>query len=111
MDRRTFLAVAAAASVSPLLAQPKEKVKIVSSLPRAGSSQALTDPIVNAIQMAVADFALAVPFDVQYLDWDDAAPRTGFWDTKFERENAEGAVADKDVLAFIGPFNSGAARV
>ena len=112
MDRRTFLATAAvAASASPLLAQPKEKVKIVSSLPRAGGSKVETDHIVNAIKMAIADFEKVVPFEVQYLDRDDANPRTGVWQTDAEQENAETAVADKDVMALIGPFNSGAARV
>ncbi len=111
MDRRTFLA-AAAMSVAPgASAQPKEKVKIVSSMPRVGSAKSQTDQIANAIQMAIADFEKVVPFEVVYRDWDDSSPRTGFWETKLEQENAESAVADKEVLAFIGPYNSGAARI
>ena len=92
-------------------AQPKEKVKLVSSLPRVGSAKGETDGIVNAIRMALADFKAVVPFEVQHLDWDDASARSGAWDTDREKENAEKAVADKDVMAFIGPYNSGAARV
>ena len=88
-----------------------EKVKIVSSLPRVGSAKDQTDAIVNAIKMAIADFEKAVPFEIVYSDRDDASGRTGFWDTKLEREIAERAVADKEVMAFIGPYNSGAARV
>ena len=111
MNRRTFLAAAAATSVSPLRAQPKEKVKIVSSLPRVGSAKGPTDGIANAIRMAIADFQQVVPFEVVYLDRDDATKRAGAWDTVAETEIAEQAVADKDVMAFIGPYNSGAARV
>lgn len=91
--------------------QPKEQVKIVSSLPRVGSAKSITDQIANAIQMAIADFEKVVPFEVQYRDWDDANARLGQWETKLEQENAENAVADKDVMAFIGPYNSGAARI
>jgi branched-chain amino acid transport system substrate-binding protein len=101
MDRRTFLAAA----------QPKEKVKIVSSMPRVGNMKSITDQIAGAIQMAIADFEKVVPFEVVYRDWDDATARSGFWTPGLEKENAENAVADKDVMAFIGPYNSGAARV
>lgn len=88
-----------------------DKVKIVSSLPRGGRARADTEPVVNAIRLALADFERAVPFAVQLLDWDDANPRTGNWTPDAEQDNAERAVADKDVMAFIGPYNSGAARV
>lgn len=112
MDRRTFLA-ASAAALAPLApaAQPREKVKIVSSLPRTGSAKGPTDQIVNAIKMALADFEKAVPFEVAYLDWDDATARSGAWNAEKEKENADRAVADKDVMAFLGPYNSGAAMV
>ncbi|MCI0703052.1 MAG: branched-chain amino acid ABC transporter substrate-binding protein [Planctomycetia bacterium] len=112
MDRRTFLAAAAVSvSGSVAIAQQKEKVKIVSSLPRQGSPQGQTDGIANAIKLAIADFEKVVPFEVQYLDWDDATAAQGQWVAEKEKDNAENAVKDKDVLAFIGPYNSGAARV
>jgi branched-chain amino acid transport system substrate-binding protein len=112
MDRRTFLA-ASAAALGPFAtaADPKEKVKIVSSLPRTGSAKWQTDQIVNAIQMAIADFEKVVPFEVQYLDRDDARASTGSWDGPTERDIAEKAIEDKSVMAVIGPYNSGAARV
>lgn len=111
MDRRTFLAATAATASVPVFAQPKEKVKIVSSMPRTGPAKGETDAIVNAIKMAVADFEKVVPFEVQFLDWDHATPRTGTWDGPLEAQNAEKAIADKDVMAVIGPYNSGAARI
>jgi branched-chain amino acid transport system substrate-binding protein len=112
MDRRTFLSLAAATAVAgPTLAQPKEKVKIVSSLPRVGGTKWQTDQIALAIQMAISDFEKTTPFAVEYLDRDDASPRLGTWDERTETEITEKAIADKDVVAFIGPYNSGAARV
>jgi branched-chain amino acid transport system substrate-binding protein len=112
MDRRAFLA-ASAAALGPFAtaADPKEKVRIVSSLPRVGSAKWQTDQIVNAIQMAIADFEKVVPFEVHHLDWDDATVRAGSWDAPTERDNAEAAVEDTGVMAVIGPYNSGAARV
>lgn len=111
MNRRTFLAAAVATAAAPAGAQPKEMVKIVSSLPRVGRAKAQTDAIVNAIQMAIADFEKQLPFEITYSDRDDAGARTGNWEEKFETENAERAVADESVMAYIGPYNSGAAIV
>jgi branched-chain amino acid transport system substrate-binding protein len=112
MHRRTFLA-ASAAALGPFgrAAEPKEKVVIVSSLPRVGAAKGPTDHIVNGIKLALADFEKAVPFEVVYRDQDDAVARTGAWDTREETAIAERAVADPDVMAVIGPYNSGAARV
>src|SRR5262249_28750375 len=67
--------------------------------------------IVNAIKLALADFKKDLPFDVTYIDMDDSNARTGSWDTNTETDIAEKSVAEKDVMGFIGPFNSGAARI
>lgn len=112
MNRRAFLTAVAAAGSAPLgAAQAKEKVKLVSSLPRVGGAKDETDGIVNAVRMALADFEKVLPFDVSYEDLDDATARPGVWAAEKEAANAEKAVADRDVVAFIGPYNSGAARV
>ncbi|MBP3957601.1 branched-chain amino acid ABC transporter substrate-binding protein [Gemmata sp. G18] len=112
MNRRTFLSAALAiGSSGTLVAAPKEKVKIVSSLPRTGSAKGQTDGIVNAIKLALADFEKVLPFEVTYLDRDDSAARTGTWAAEKEQAIAEEAVDDGDVMAVIGPFNSGAARI
>lgn len=112
MDRRAFLAATAASVASPVaFAQPKEKVKIVSSLPRAGAAKGETDGIVNAIKLALADFKKDLPLEVEYSDLDDSSPRAGTWDADKVTDIAEKAVADNDVMGLIGPYNSGAARV
>jgi len=87
-------------------------IKIVSSLPRQGSAKGQTDTIANAIKMALeeADHK-AGAFKVEYLDWDDASPSSGDWTADLETGNAERASKDADVMAYIGPFNSGAAKI
>jgi branched-chain amino acid transport system substrate-binding protein len=86
-------------------------IKIVSSLPRTGSNKAQTDSIVAAIRMALDEAGNKVDgAAVVYEDWDDASPTRGAWDAEKESENANRAIADPDVMVYIGPYNSGAAR-
>src|SRR5581483_108912 len=87
-------------------------VKIVSSLPMTGSSLGQTQTIVNAIKMAVDEHnGKAGNLTVVYEALDDATPAKGAWDEGKEAENANRAVNDPDVVAYIGTFNSGAAKV
>ncbi len=87
-------------------------IKIVSSLPRTGSSKGQTDTIVNAIKMCLEEHNYkAGKFTLKYEDWDDATAAKGQWDAAKESENANKAVNDKDVMVYIGTFNSGAAKV
>jgi branched-chain amino acid transport system substrate-binding protein len=87
-------------------------VKIVSSLPRTGSANQQTTPIVNAVRMALEDAGgRAGPWTVVYEDWDDASAKKGDWDPEVEAANATRAITDPDVMAYIGPYNSGAAKI
>ena len=87
-------------------------VKIVSSLPRTGSANAQTTTIVNGIKMAVEETGGKVgPFTVVYEDWDDASAKKGDWDPEVEAANADKAVNDANVVAYIGTYNSGAAKI
>lgn len=87
-------------------------IKIVSSLPRTGQNQVVTNSMVLGIQMAIAetnsrlDRAIVV-----YEDLDDSTADRNTWDGGKEAEIANRAVNDPDVMVYIGPFNSGAARV
>lgn len=112
----------------PANAQPDETepyvIKIVSSLPRTGSANAQTTSMVNGIRMAI-DEANASPLrlgsdqsgvkggkaTIVYEDWDDASPERGAWDPGMEGQNADKAIRDADVMAYIGPYNSGAAKI
>jgi branched-chain amino acid transport system substrate-binding protein len=87
-------------------------VKIVSSLPRTGSAKGQTDTMVNGIKMALAEANnKAGTFTITYEDLDDATAAKGSWDAGKEAENANKAVSDAQVMAYIGTFNSGAAKV
>lgn len=89
-----------------------ETIKIVSSLPRTGSSNAQTSTIVNGIRMAIEEAGgKAGGFDIVYEDWDDASPERGTWDPAVEAANADKAIRDQDVMAYIGTYNSGAAKI
>lgn len=89
-----------------------ETIKIVSSLPRTGSANAQSTAAVNGIRLAIKEAGAKVgTFDIAYEDWDDASPERGAWDPTIEATNAEKAINDKDVMIYIGPYNSGAAKI
>lgn len=89
-----------------------DTVKIVSSLPMTGSALGQTQTIVNAICMALEERGYkAGNLNVRYEMLDDATPAKGSWDEGKEAENANRAANDPDVVAYIGTFNSGAAKV
>jgi len=100
-----FLSVAGFASRA-------ETVKIVSSLPRTGSANAQAQTMVNGIKMALEEIGGQVNgFKIVYEDWDDASPERGQWDPAIEAANAQKAVKDPDIMAYIGTYNSGAAKI
>ena len=87
-------------------------IKIVSSLPRTGSAKGQTDTMVNGIKLAMEEVGNKVgDFSVEYLDWDDATAAAGQWTPEAEAANADKAAKNPDVMAYIGPYNSGAAKI
>lgn len=87
-------------------------LKIISSLPRTGSANAQTNTIVNGIKLAIAEVGGQIDgWKIAYEDKDDASPQRGNWDPAVEAQNANAAVKDSDCIAYIGTFNSGAAKV
>ncbi|MCI0629153.1 MAG: branched-chain amino acid ABC transporter substrate-binding protein [Phycisphaerales bacterium] len=101
-----------AREASPAPAANPKIIKIVSSLPRTGSANAQTTTLVNGIKMAIDEVGGKVgEFTIVYEDWDDASPQRGNWDPAVETANANKAVSDPDVMAYIGTYNSGAAKM
>ncbi len=93
-------------------ASSSNTIKIVSSLPRTGSAKGQTDTMVNGIKMALDEAGnKAGNFTIEYGDLDDATAAAGAWTAEGEEANAKQSVADKDVMVYIGPFNSGAAVI
>src|SRR6267378_3205022 len=119
---------AASPAASPAAAAPSPSaaaastlsgtIKIVSSLPRTGSNKGQTDTIINSFKMALDEAggtdgvgAKVGGATIVYTDLDDATAAKGSWDAAKEAENANQALNDADVMAYIGTFNSGAAKV
>ena len=87
-------------------------IKIVSSLPRTVSANAQAQTMVNGIRMALDEVHGKIgEFTIAYEDWDDASPERGQWDPAAEAANAHKAVSDPDIMAYIGTYNSGAAKI
>ncbi len=91
-----------------------ENIKIVSSLPMTGASLTQTQTIVNAEKLRLEQAggtACGGKYTITYDAWDDASAALGKWDPAVETENANKAAADKTIVAYLGTFNSGAAKL
>ncbi|HET6281867.1 MAG TPA: branched-chain amino acid ABC transporter substrate-binding protein [Polyangia bacterium] len=103
---------AAPAAPSPAAGGGGNMVKIVSSLPRTGSANAQSTTIVNGIRLAIDEAGGKVgDFTIEYEDWDDASAKKGDWDPEVEASNADKAANDKNILFYLGTYNSGAAKI
>jgi len=122
MSKRIF-AVASLLIVASMLlaacggaAAPAEvkSLKIVGSEPMTGSSLTQTQTIVNAGNLRIEQakgVACGGKYKIVYEAWDDASAALGKWDPAVETENANKAAADKSIIAYLGTFNSGAAKL
>jgi WD40 repeat protein/ABC-type branched-subunit amino acid transport system substrate-binding protein len=101
------------AAGAPLLAPGSGmsgSIKIVSSLPHGGIATERTDSIVNAIKMALNEHNYRVgDASISYVDMDDGVS-TGNPGASPETTNANKAVNDPEVMVYLGPSFSGAAR-
>ena len=89
-------------------------LKIVSSLPMTGASLTQTQTIVNAEKLRLEQAggkACGGKYNVVYEAWDDASAALGKWDPAVETENANKAASDSTIVAYLGTFNSGAAKL
>src|SRR5262245_12853340 len=109
----------AAATVSPAETPSAplagaETIRIYSSLPRIGPLKNETDSIINSIRMRLDEANSLVcggRFKIDLLDANDGAAVTGLWQEGLETRNANKAVEDPDVMIYLGPFDSDAAKV
>ena len=91
-------------------------IRIVSSMPRTGSARNQTDSIVQGVRLALHEVdreitLSGVTYKLDYRDLDDATASSGDWTIEQEIANANQARTDPDVMAYIGTYNSGAAKV
>ena len=121
-----FVAVFLIAGVvvpSPGSIDDPNMIKIVSSLPRSGSAKGQTDTIVKGIRLALAQadedpdtsgIQMTVGgkvFRIEYGDLDDATAAAGKWTPEAETDNANQSIRDPNVMAYIGTYNSDAAKI
>lgn len=119
--KRFFISICillvAALVIVPAAAQDGETIKVYSSWPLTGGTQAVGESMLKAAQLAlehyVADNDGAGPagFTVELVPLDDASPTTGAWDGTIEAENAQRCVNDPQCMIYFGTYNSGAAKV
>ncbi len=110
--RKIFFLISLFGVIFSANADSSKIIKLVSSLPRTGSANAQTGSMVNGIKMAIEDSGGKVgDFKIVYEDWDDASPERGQWDPAVEAANADKAISDPDIMAYIGTYNSGAAKI
>jgi branched-chain amino acid transport system substrate-binding protein len=86
-----------------------ETIKIVASHPMRGIAQGQN--IVSGIKMALEEVNYkAGNYKIELIVEDDGN-ETGQWQEGLERQIAEKAAADPDVMVYVGNLNSGAAKI
>ena len=110
-------AIAAAAmfafsACGPTAPVEKGTIQIWSELPRQGSSKGQTDTIVAAIKYALEETGNKVDgWTIEYSDKDDSTAEAGAWTQERATALATEAASTADLVAYIGTFNSGAAKI
>ena len=90
----------------------KGTIQIWSELPRQGSSKGQTDTIVNGIKFALdARGGKVDGWTIKYTDQDDSTAEAGKWTQERATALATDAASTDDLVAYIGTFNSGAAKI
>jgi branched-chain amino acid transport system substrate-binding protein len=120
MSKRLFVTLSVLVIASMLLAAcgggaaTAKTLKIVSSLPMTGANLVISQAIVNAEMLRLEQAggkACGGKYNVVYEAWDDASAALGKWDPAVETSNANKAAADPTIIAYLGTYNSGAAKL
>jgi branched-chain amino acid transport system substrate-binding protein len=87
-------------------------VKIVSDLPLQGSSAAQTEQMNNAVKLYLQEINNKVGnYTIEFEAFDDSTAAKGAWDEATCAANARKYVEDESIIAVIGTFNSGCAKI
>ncbi|TMF34684.1 MAG: branched-chain amino acid ABC transporter substrate-binding protein [Chloroflexi bacterium] len=87
------------------------EIHVYSSLPRQGTNTEQTNTLVEQ-EKKILDGVKVGKWTIKYFDLDDSsAANNGDWDGTVEQANANKAVNDPDAMAYIGTYNSGAAKL
>ena len=92
--------------------QPKGVLKLYTSWPMQGAMIPEGTAMKRAVDLAIEHGgSMVAGYKIEVVNLDDASPVTGSWDGTVEAEIAQKAVADADVMVYLGTYNSGAAKV
>ena len=87
-------------------------VDVYSSLPLQGASKAQTKALQQGIELAFSQADnKAGDTTIKYTSLDDSTAQAGNWDPAQVASNARKAAQDKNAVAYIGEFNSGASAI
>ncbi|MGB3328332.1 MAG: branched-chain amino acid ABC transporter substrate-binding protein [Thermomicrobiales bacterium] len=91
----------------------KGTINLYSSWPMSGANEQIGADSAEAVKYAVEIWGGAAGgFAIKYTPMDDGvAANNGSWDATTESQNATEVVNDKDAVAYIATYNSGAAEV
>jgi branched-chain amino acid transport system substrate-binding protein len=106
------LAVVIAVATAEAQTCPNGTLRIYTSWTLSGEMAPEGAGMKNGVALAVAEAGgVAAGYCLDVVNLDDVSPRTGKWDEAVEAGNATRAVADPQAVVYIGPYNSGAAKV
>ncbi|MEA2575778.1 MAG: branched-chain amino acid transport system substrate-binding protein [Chloroflexia bacterium] len=89
-----------------------QTLRIVSSLPYKGPDAEQSNLTRDAIDLAIDERRALLPgWNIEHVALDGGDSETGEPSTEVEADNARGAAHDPSVVAYIGPYASGAAMV
>lgn len=87
-------------------------MSVYSSLPLQGASKAQTNAMVQGMRLALKERDnKAGETTVNYTSLDDSTAQAGNWDPAQTAANARKVAQDKDAVAYLGEFNSGASAI
>jgi branched-chain amino acid transport system substrate-binding protein len=87
-------------------------VDVYSSLPLQGASKDQTNAMVQGMKLTLDQaHNKAGNVTVKYTSLDDSTAQAGNWDPQQTASNARKAAQDKNAVAYIGEFNSGASVI
>jgi len=84
-------------------------LNVYSSLPLQGASRPQSEDVIKGEKLALKQRGnKAGDFKINYISLDDATAAAGQWDPGATTSNARKVAQDKNAIALIGEFNSGA---
>lgn len=107
-----LLSACAGERETPLRPASGNTLRIVTSLPTKGPSARQAKLISQAIDLAIEEVGPTLPaWRLEHLTLDGGDEETGDWSARKEEANARAAAGDPSVIAYVGPYASGAAAV